>query len=110
MTQIRIDLNINAQAVNKLTEVFESIPAVFSAHQPAFKRIIAQRADSRLGDQALAEAKAIGNYTPAQMMDFRSAINNAPCGNSKSNLAESVRQKNLNGEEFQAIIDWLLGD
>lgn len=110
MTQIRINLNISQQTVDKVTELFKDIPAVFATHQPAFKRIIAQRADASLADQALAEAKAIGKYTPGQMKDFNSAIAHSPCGNSQSYLAEVVREKTLNGEEFQTIIDWLLGN
>lgn len=110
MTQIRINLNISQQTVDKITELYQSIPAVFAAHQPAFKRLIAERADAREADRIIAEVKAIGGYDAGQVGDINVAIRFSQFGSSSAATAEYIKDQVMAGKELQAVLDDVMGN
>lgn len=110
MTEINLNFKVDPQAVQKITDFFASIPAVLTAHQPAFKRLIAERLDAREADQIVAEIKAIGNYDAGQVGDINQAIQFSQIGPSKAATAQYIKSQVLAGAELQTVLDNVMGN
>lgn len=103
MNNLKIDLAVKVQAIALL----ESPDAVVStligdAFSKAPKEVIAI-------DRELAELALLGNYSSVQMAELMEAIRSTPIGFSTSQTLCGVRNRTLEGLEFEAILDWLHG-
>ena len=108
--KINLGLNLSPETVQQITDSFADIPAVLTAHQPAFKRLIAERLNAREADQIVAEIKAIGGYDAGQVGDINTAIRFSQFGSSSTATAEYIKAQVLAGVNLQEVLDDVLGN
>lgn len=132
MTEFNFTFKLDPATVQKITEIFASIPAAFTEltpktreqvagvfanisldylrQQPAFARSLADRLDAREADRILADVAARYGYTPAQVADLNAAIRFSQVSRSAAATAEFISLKASEDIEFQKIIDDVLGN